>query len=219
MFSIIAASCSLQSLSSHLSRNEMINSISLTMRQIIWRGRDHYRLFWPRPDVDKRWLISVCRINHVLTSLGVNGFTRFISSLISGLMHSRWCRGLWWWPQGQMSVSPSPDVSPLSAQTSWRRDHPSPRGVWWPINSIRPRSYNWSVPPLIITSGAQLDHLQLQPKHIVIHLPLCQDIVSLTVVTPGAHAEDQTRNIKTRKLIPRKYKNVRKIGVNASKLP
>ena len=53
------------------------------------------------PDEDKRWLISVCRINHVLTSPGVNGFTRFISSLISCVMHSRWCRGLWWWPRGR----------------------------------------------------------------------------------------------------------------------
>ena len=54
IFSIIAVSCSRQCLSSHLSRNEMINSISLTMRPIIWRGRDHYRLFWSLPDTDKR---------------------------------------------------------------------------------------------------------------------------------------------------------------------
>ena len=47
IFSIIAVSCSRQCLSSHLSRNEMINSISLTIASIIWRGPDHYRLIWP----------------------------------------------------------------------------------------------------------------------------------------------------------------------------
>ena len=109
MFSIIVTSCSLQSLSSHLSRNEMINSISLTIRPIIWRGRDHYRLFWPK---DKRWLISVCRINHANFTRS-QWFYQVYILLDSCVMHSRWCRGLWWWPRGQMSVSPSPHVTSI----------------------------------------------------------------------------------------------------------
>ena len=44
--------------------------LALTMRPIIWRGPDHYRLIWPGLDSDKiSRLISVCRINHININL------------------------------------------------------------------------------------------------------------------------------------------------------
>ena len=81
MFSIIAASCSQQSLSLYLSRNEMINSISLAANYLE-RSRSLPPHLAQSPDSDKRRLISVCRINHVNISLphlgsAVNGLLGF----------------------------------------------------------------------------------------------------------------------------------------------
>ena len=82
-----------------------------------------------------------------------------------------------------------------------------------PGGSRLTNKFNQSPPLVINTSAAQLDQLQLQPKHIVIHLPLCEegDPWGGTLLRQG--------NTQTPNLIPRKYKNVRKIGVNASKVP